>query len=93
MQPLHDKILVKRKESMTKSSGGIILTKVAKDKPAEGEVIAIGPGKVNKKDILIPLEVQVGDMIIFGPHNGDKIEIDGEEFIILSESDVFGVIE
>jgi chaperonin GroES len=93
MQPLHDKLLVKRKKSMAKTSGGIILTSVAKDKPAEGEVIAVGPGKKSKLDIVIPLECQVGDKIIFGPNNGDKIEIDGEEFIILSESDVFGVIE
>ena len=93
MQPLHDKLLVKRKESMTKTSGGIILTSVAKDKPAEGEVIAVGPGKKSKLDVVIPLECKVGDKIIFGPHNGDKIEIDGEEFIILSESDVFGIVE
>ena len=93
MQPLHDKLLVKRKESMKKSSGGIILTKVDTRESVEGTVIAVGPGKVNKKDILIPLECQVGDNIIFGPHHGDKIEIDGEEFIIVSESDVFGVVE
>jgi len=93
MQPLHDKLLVKRKESTKKSSGGIILTKADTREPVEGTVIAVGPGKVNKKDILIPLECQVGDDIIFGPHNGDKIEIDGEEYMILAESDVFGIVE
>ncbi len=93
MHPLYDKLLVRRKETMKQRASGIILTNVADDKPAEGEVIQVGPGKTTKSGVLITPECQVGDNIIFNKDSGDKITIEGEVFLLLSETDVYGIVD
>ena len=90
--PLHDKVLVKRTEEEEKSAGGIVLPGSATEKPSQGEVIAVGPGKKSENGDVSPVGVAVGDTVIFGQYGGNEIKIDGEEYLILSESDIFGVI-
>ncbi len=90
--PLHDKVLVKRTEEEEKSAGGIVLPGSATEKPSQGEVIAVGPGKKSKNGDVSPVGVAVGDTVIFGQYGGNEIKIDGEEYLILSESDIFGVV-
>ena len=90
--PLHDKVLVKRTEEEEKSAGGIVLPGSATEKPSQGEVIAVGPGKKSENGDVSPVGVAVGDTVIFGQYGGNEIKIDGEEFLILSESDIFGVV-
>lgn len=92
LRPLHDRILVKRTEEETKTKGGIIIPDSAKEKPAEGEIIACGNGKLDKDGKVIPLEVKVGDRILFGKYGGTEVKIDGEEYLIMREDDVLGVI-
>ncbi len=92
LRPLHDRILVKRMEEETKTKGGIIIPDSAKEKPAEGEVIACGNGKLDKDGKVIPLDVKVGDRILFGKYGGTEVKIDGEEYLIMREDDVLGVI-
>ena len=92
-RPLHDRILVRRIEADEKTAGGIILPDPAKEKPQEGEVIAVGPGARNEAGQLQPLDVKVGDRILFGKWSGTEIKLDGEDLIIMKESDVMGVIE
>ena len=92
LRPLHDRILVKRMEEETKTKGGIIIPDSAKEKPAEGEIIACGNGKLDKDGKVIPLEVKVGDRILFGKYGGTEVKIDGEEYLIMREDDVLGVI-
>lgn len=92
LRPLHDRILVKRMEEETKTKGGIIIPDSAKEKPAEGEIIACGNGKVDNDGKVIPLEVKVGDRILFGKYGGTEVKIDGEEYLIMREDDVLGVI-
>ena len=92
-RPLHDRILVRRVESEEKTKGGIIIPDTAKEKPQEGEVIAVGPGARNDQGQLQPLDVKVGDRILFGKWSGTEIKLNGEDLLIMKESDVMGVIE
>ena len=91
LRPLHDKVLVKRTEEDETSSGGIILSAAAKEKPSQGEVVAVGPGKRQENGDLTPISVAVGDLVIFGQYGGNEVKIDGDEYLILSESDIYGV--
>ena len=93
IRPLHDRILVKRVEEETKTKGGIIIPDSAKEKPAEGKVISVGNGRVGEDGKIIPLEIKKGDAILFGKYGGTEIKIDGEEYLIMREDDVLGVIE
>ena len=90
--PLHDKVLVKRTEEEEKSAGGIVLPGSATEKPSQGEVVALGPGKKSENGDVSPVGVAVGDTVIFGQYGGNEIKIDGDEYLILSESDIFGVV-
>ena len=90
--PLHDKVLVKRTEEEEKSAGGIVLPGSATEKPSQGEVVAVGPGKKTENGVVSPVGVAVGDTVIFGQYGGNEIKIDGDEYLILSESDIFGVV-
>lgn len=92
-RPLHDRVLVRRVEENAKTAGGIIIPDTAREKPQEGEIIAAGPGVRNDDGKLTPLDVHVGDRILFGKWSGTEVKIDGEDLIILKESDVLGVIE
>ncbi|AZO48875.1 MAG: co-chaperone GroES [Mesorhizobium sp.] len=92
-RPLHDRILVRRVEADEKTAGGIIIPDTAKEKPQEGEVIAIGPGSRDESGKLTPLDVKAGDRILFGKWSGTEIKLNGEDLLIMKESDVMGVIE
>ncbi|MBT23658.1 MAG: co-chaperone GroES [Gammaproteobacteria bacterium] len=92
LRPLHDKVLVKRKEEEETTAGGIVLPGSAAEKPSQGEVIAVGPGKRQDSGEQIAPDVKVGDTVIFGQYGGNEVKIDGEEYLILSESDIFGVV-
>ncbi|MBX4956864.1 co-chaperone GroES [Rhizobium lentis] len=92
-RPLHDRILVRRVDSEEKTKGGIIIPDTAKEKPQEGEVIAVGPGARNDAGQIQALDVKVGDRILFGKWSGTEIKINGEDLLIMKESDVMGVIE
>ena len=92
-RPLHDRVVVRRIESEAKSAGGIIIPDTAKEKPQEGEIIAVGPGARDEAGKLVPLDVKAGDRILFGKWSGTEVKIDGEELLIMKESDVMGVIE
>ncbi len=92
-RPLHDRVLVKRVEEENKTKGGIIIPDTAKEKPMQGEVLAVGPGVRNEKGELQALDVQVGDRILFGKWSGTEVRMDGEELLIMKESDVMGVVE
>ncbi|RVO57525.1 co-chaperone GroES [Sinorhizobium meliloti] len=92
-RPLHDRILVRRVESEEKTKGGIIIPDTAKEKPQEGEVLAVGPGARSEQGQIQPLDVKVGDRILFGKWSGTEIKIDGEDLLIMKESDVMGIIE
>ena len=91
--PLHDKVLVKRTEEEEKSAGGIVLPGSATEKPSQGEVVAVGPGKVSDSGDSVTMNVSVGDTVIFGQYGGNEIKLDGEEYLILCEKDIFGVVE
>jgi chaperonin GroES len=92
-RPLHDRVLVRRLEQEEKTAGGVIIPDTAKEKPIEGEVLAIGPGARDDKGTLQPLDVKVGDRVLFGKWSGTEVKIDGEELVIMKESDIMGVIE
>ena len=92
-RPLHDRVVVRRIESEAKSAGGIIIPDTAKEKPQEGEIIAVGPGGRDEAGKLIPIDLKTGDRILFGKWSGTEVKIDGEELLIMKESDVMGVIE
>ncbi|MBC7280715.1 co-chaperone GroES [Hoeflea sp.] len=92
-RPLHDRILVRRIESDERTKGGIIIPDTAKEKPQEGEVIATGPGARNEQGEIVALDVKVGDRVLFGKWSGTEIRLDGEDLLIMKESDVMGVIE
>ncbi|KUM25078.1 molecular chaperone GroES [Mesorhizobium loti] len=92
-RPLHDRVLVRRIEAAEKTAGGIIIPDTAQEKPQEGEVIAVGPGARDESGKLIPLDVKVDDHILFGKWSGTEIKLDGEELLIMKESDILGVIE
>jgi chaperonin GroES len=93
LRPLHDRILNKRIEEKEAVKGGIIIPDTAKEKPQEGEVIAVGNGKKNEDGNIIPLDVKAGDRILFGKYSGAEIKMDGQEFLILREEEVLGIIE
>lgn len=93
VKPLHDRILVQRVEEEKTTKGGIIIPDTAKEKPAEGKVIAVGEGKIGEDGKRIPLEVKAGDRILFGKYSGTEIKISGEEYLILREDDILGIIE
>jgi chaperonin GroES len=93
IRPLQDRVIVKRVEEEEKTKGGIIIPETAKEKPQEGQVIAAGPGKVTDDGKKIPMEVKVGDRILFGKYSGTEIKIDGEEHLIMREDDILGIIE
>ncbi len=93
VRPLQDRVLVKRVESLTRSVGGIIIPDTAKEKPLEGVVIAVGPGKYNENGDRVALDVAEGDRILFGKYAGTEIKIDGEEHMILKESDILGILD
>ena len=92
-RPLHDRVLVRRIEAEEKTAGGIIIPDTAKEKPMEGEVIAVGAGARNEKGELFPLDVKAGDRILFGKWSGSEVRIDGEDLLIMKESDIMGIIE
>jgi len=91
-RPLHDRIVIKRIEAEAKTAAGIIIPETAKEKPQEGEIIAVGPGGRDELGKLIPIDVKVGDRILFGKWSGTEIKIDGEEYLIMNEGDVMGVL-
>ena len=92
-RPLHDRVLVHRVESNEKTAGGIIITDTAQEKPMEGKVIAVGSGVRSEDGKVHPLDIKKGDRILFGKWSGNEVEIDGEELLIMKESDILGVIE
>ena len=92
-RPLGDRVLVKRVKEEEKTKGGIIIPDTAKEKPQEGEIVAVGPGARDEQGKIQPLDVKVGDRILFGKWSGTEVKIDGEELLIMKESDVMGVIE
>jgi chaperonin GroES len=92
-RPLHDRVLVRRLEEEEKTKGGIIIPDTAKEKPMQGEVIAVGQGARNEKGELVALDVKPGDKILFGKWSGTEVKMDGEELLIMKESDIMGIIE
>ena len=92
-RPLHDRVLVRRIEAEEKTRGGIIIPDTAKEKPQEGEVVAVGPGARDDSGKIQPLDVKAGDRILFGKWSGTEVKIDGEDLLIMKESDVLGVVE
>jgi len=93
IRPLQDRVIVKRLEEEEKTKGGIIIPDSAKEKPQEGKVIAVGKGKATEDGKVIPLDVKVGDKILFGKYSGTEVKIDGEEHLIMREEDILGIIE
>ncbi|KAA1174739.1 co-chaperone GroES [Marinobacter salinexigens] len=93
IRPLHDRVVVRRKEEEEKTAGGIVLPGAAKEKPSQGEVIAVGNGRVLDNGETQALAVKVGDTVVFGQYAGNTVKIDGEELLIMSENDIYGVIE
>jgi chaperonin GroES len=91
-KPLHDRILIKRIEESEKSKGGIIIPDTAKEKPSEGQVVAVGPGAINKDGKRNPIDVKEGDKILFSKYSGDEVKIDGQDLIIIKEEDVIGIL-
>ena len=91
-RPLHDRVVVKRVESEEKTKGGIIIPDTAKEKPAEGEIIAVGSGVRDDKGALVALDVKVGDRVLFGKWSGTEVKLNGEDLLIMKESDIMGVI-
>ncbi len=92
-RPLHDRVLIRRIEEDNKTPSGIIIPDTAKEKPQQGEVIAVGPGARDETGKLVPLDVKVGDKVLFGKWSGSEVTIDGEELLIMKESDILGIIE
>ena len=92
-RPLHDRVVVRRVESEAKSAGGIIIPDTAKEKPQEGEVVAVGPGARDEAGKVQALDVKAGDRILFGKWSGTEVKIDGEDFLIMKESDIMGIVE
>ncbi len=90
-RPLHDRVLIKVLDSEEKTSGGIIIPDSAKEKPQEGEVVAAGPGAMNEVGKLTPMDVKVGDIVLFGKWSGTEVKIDGKEYSIMKESDIMGI--
>jgi chaperonin GroES len=93
IRPLHDRVLVRRKEEENKSAGGIILTDSAKEKPMEGEVIAVGNGKILSDGSIRSLDVKVGEVVLFGKYSGTEVKLDNEELLVMREEDIMAVVE
>ncbi|MGO3932991.1 co-chaperone GroES [Rhodopseudomonas pseudopalustris] len=91
-RPLHDRVVVKRIDAEEKTAGGIIIPDSAKEKPSQGEVVAVGPGGRDETGKLIPIDIQVGDRVLFGKWSGTEVKIDGQELLIMKESDILGVL-
>jgi len=91
-RPLHDRVVVRRLESEAKTAGGIIIPDTAKEKPQEGEVIAVGPGGRDEAGKLVPLDVKVGDKVLFGKWSGTEVKLNGEDLLIMKEADIMGII-
>jgi chaperonin GroES len=92
-RPLHDRVVVRRIDAEEKTAGGIIIPDTAKEKPQEGEIVAVGPGARNEKSELVPFDVKAGDRVLFGKWSGTEVKIDGEELLIMKENDILGVVE
>ena len=92
-RPLHDRVVVRRLDAEEKTAGGIIIPDTAKEKPMEGEIVAVGPGARNEQGQLVTLDVKAGDRILFGKWSGTEVKIDGEDLLIMKESDIMGIIE
>jgi chaperonin GroES len=92
-RPLHDRVVVRRIEGDQKTKGGIIIPDTAQEKPSEGEVVAVGPGKRNEKGDIVALDVKAGDRILFGKWSGTEVKLDGEELLIMNESDIMAVLD
>ena len=92
-RPLHDRVAIRRIEEEQKTAGGIIIPDTAKEKPSQGEVLAVGPGARNEKGELIAPDVKVGDLVLFGKWSGTEVKIDGQDLLIMKESDIMGVLE
>ena len=92
IRPLHDRVVVRRIEEEQKTAGGIIIPDTAKEKPMQGEVVAVGPGARNEQGAIVPLDVKVGDRVLFGKWSGTEVKLDGVEYIIMKESDLMGVL-
>ena len=92
-RPLHDRVLVKRLEGEEKTKGGIIIPDTAKEKPQEGKIVAVGPGARDEAGKLVPLDVKAGDRILFGKWSGTEVKVDGEDLLIMKESDVLGIVD
>jgi len=92
-RPLHDRVVVRRVEEDQKTAGGIIIPDTAKEKPMQGEIVAVGPGARNEKGELVQLDVKVGDRVLFGKWSGTEVKIDGNELLIMKESDIMGVLD
>jgi len=92
-RPLHDRVVVRRVEEDQKTAGGIIIPDTAKEKPMQGEIVAVGQGARNEKGEIVPLDVKVGDRVLFGKWSGTEVKIDGKELLIMKESDIMGVLE
>ncbi|MBR2537461.1 MAG: co-chaperone GroES [Hyphomicrobium sp.] len=92
-RPLHDRVVVKRLEEETKTTGGIIIPDTAKEKPQQGKVVAVGPGGRDESGKVTPLDVKAGDTVLFGKWSGTEVKIDGEDLLIMKESDILGVLE
>ena len=93
LRPLQDRILVKRVEEETKTAGGIFIPETAKEKPQRGEIVAAGKGKKTEEGKVLPLDVKVGDKVLFGKYSGTEIKVDGEEYLIMREDDILAVVE
>ena len=92
-RPLHDRVVVRRVDEDTKTAGGIIIPDTAKEKPMEGEILAVGPGARNEKGEIVPLDVKVGDKVLFGKWSGTEVKLNGDELLIMKESDIMGVLQ
>ena len=91
-KPLHDRVVIKRVEEETRTKGGIIIPDTAKEKPMQGEVVAVGPGARNEAGEIVPLDLKPGDRILFGKWSGTEVKLDGEDLLIMKESDILGII-
>ena len=91
-RPLHDRVLVRRVEAEEKTAGGIIIPDTAKEKPSQGEIIAVGPGGRDENGKLIPIDLKVGDVVLFGKWSGTEVKVDGQDLLIMKESDIMGVV-
>ena len=93
IRPLNDRLLVKRLEEVARTAGGIIIPDSAKEKPVEGEVVAVGPGKLSDKGDRTPLQVKAGDRVLFSKYGGTDVKLDGEDYLIMREDDILGIVE